>query len=844
MNTKQSMAVRLLACVATALLALVLLPGVAWAADDDLTISIAYDKDFYSEGETVRATVIGTNTSGVVVEDARLVATIPNGFVAREANSATAQSMSAGGSLTLDLTLVRQSGTKLTGTSKKTGSSTKDRASAVAESSQTNLAQTGDGTSSTWLLVAGGLAVLVAGIVLARRGRKSERTLIAIVAIAALSSSLAVPEPQRAWAQSAKRESVQQQESLAMTYANVGVDLSATMTGTKVTPTSDDTPTPAPTPDPTPTPTPDQTPAPTPDSTPVPDPAPTPTPKKATIHVMHINDTHGYYKRNKDNKAIGYSALKALKDKTEPDLLLDAGDTFHGQSFATVEQGESIARLMDAVGVDATTPGNHDWSYGDARLKELDQNHAFSILAGNVRAKDGSRYFKNDYVVKDVASDEGTKVRVGILGVSGESFYGMAASANVSHLQQFSDAAVRANELATELRKEKGCNVVIALAHYDDPESLIAKTSGLDAVIAGHQHIKIDRTSSSAKGLVKDKDNHGVALVEADYYFHYVGTLDLVLNDTDGNDTWDGIDTKETLVDYEKAVADDLANSGIDDLVQAIEDGEKTTLERRVGTSSRGYDYPFRKTNVEDVADLKLSWEWLRTRDEPIGRVVTAAYLDYTGADLALENAGDIRGGVPSGDVSYQDVLSISPYGDTLETRKLTGKQLRNTLEHSLDIMLACRGVYDKQEAYVRQKLDDGKSMQEALEGAASTYSWPRNSGDVLVLGGATLSVDWSKPTGSRITSCSMVRGDAIDDSATYIVAVNSYVPTGAANEYSDLANAAIDKEWGTCENALRTFVAKEGWENSVTELTGTLSGLGVASEEAVEPAQEEVVSE
>ena len=104
--------------------------------------------------------------------------------------------------------------------------------------------------------------------------------------------------------------------------------------------------------------------------------------------------------------------------------------------------------------------------------------------------------------------------------------------------------------------------------------------------------------------------------------------------------------------------------------------------------------------------------------------------------------------------------------------------------------------------------------------------------------------MDWSKPTGSRITGCSLVKGCALDDNATYTVAVNSYVPTGASDEYPDLANAAIDKEWGTCENALRTLIAKEGWEDRVTELTGTLSGLSVASEEAGEPAQEEVVSE
>lgn len=64
-----------------------------------------------------------------------------------------------------------------------------------------------------------------------------------------------------------------------------------------------------------------------------------------TVTVMHTNDIHGYYSY-KDGTCIGFSALKALVDEEDPDLLLDAGDTFHGQSFATVTQGTSIAELM------------------------------------------------------------------------------------------------------------------------------------------------------------------------------------------------------------------------------------------------------------------------------------------------------------------------------------------------------------------------------------------------------------------------------------------------------------------------------------------------------------------
>lgn len=121
--------------------------------------------------------------------------------------------------------------------------------------------------------------------------------------------------------------------------------------------------------------------------------------KSTEIHIVHTNDIHGYYKSTSGGQ-IGFDAVKTIADKENADLILDAGDTFHGQSFATVEEGKSIAELMDAVGYDAMTPGNHDWSYSADRLRELDRESSFTILASNVADTNGNRYFDNNFYIK------------------------------------------------------------------------------------------------------------------------------------------------------------------------------------------------------------------------------------------------------------------------------------------------------------------------------------------------------------------------------------------------------------------------------------------------------------
>lgn len=121
-----------------------------------------------------------------------------------------------------------------------------------------------------------------------------------------------------------------------------------------------------------------------------------------TVTVMHTNDIHGSYKyshnESKGTGTVGFDGLAVLYSAqgNAPDLLLDAGDTFHGQSFATMSEGKSIAELMDtfyADGYDATTPGNHDWSYGADRLRTMTGSSTtstpFAMLCANATSSNG-----------------------------------------------------------------------------------------------------------------------------------------------------------------------------------------------------------------------------------------------------------------------------------------------------------------------------------------------------------------------------------------------------------------------------------------------------------------------
>lgn len=491
--------------------------------------------------------------------------------------------------------------------------------------------------------------------------------------------------------------------------------------------------------------------------------------KSTEIHIVHTNDIHGYYKSTSGGQ-IGFDAVKTIADKENADLILDAGDTFHGQSFATVEEGKSIAELMDAVGYDAMTPGNHDWSYSADRLRELDRESSFTILASNVADTNGNRYFDNNFYIKNVTADDGTKVRVGVFGVIDEDFYTSTSAKNVENVR-FENSAETATAYANFLRDDENCDIILALTHNANPEKFIAETSGIDAVIAGHQHILIDKYCT-------DSDGKSVKLVEANCFFKNVGVLTLTYSNEKG--VTDAVEKT-----YSSADTQGMSDEKIASDISAIEKREQSVLSEVIGESSREYAY---------------SWEELRTSEQEIGRIVTAAYLDFTGADVAMENAGGIRSGIPKGNVTYSDLISISPYGNVLVEKELTGQQIIDILEFSVDLMKKNNAVYDLQ----KQAIKDGEDPYQ--------YSWPDNSGSVMQFSGLSAVYDYSKPYGARVSDVK-IGGKAIDTLKTYRVVSNNYAFD--SSDYGDVASLTTVKEYTTCEQILRDYIGNGDFEKA-----------------------------
>ena len=331
--------------------------------------------------------------------------------------------------------------------------------------------------------------------------------------------------------------------------------------------------------------------------------------------------------------------------------------------------------------------------------------------------------------------------------------------------------------------RERNRRACIELSAKNDRLNVAAQVDGVDLWLCGHEHIELSES-------VTTPDGSKTYVSESGHYLNSVGLIDLTCTmDEDGSVH---VDYEKTSVDYE-AAQNYPKDASVTDVLDTIKAENETALNRVIGTSP---------------VELDGVWEHIRIGQTNLGNVITDAYLLATGADIAFENAGGIRASIAAGTVTYGDVINVSPYGNYVVTKKLTGAQIKEMLESSLTIQKNCIVANDSGE----------------------WDAWPNDSGSYLQVGGIIVRFDPAQPAGARVLSVQK-DGQELDDTKEYTVAVNNYL--AGSDSYPQLANAAEIGEYSCCEELLIQFF--EQGSDAVTA-SAAKQNMIQTTKETVEP--------
>lgn len=232
--------------------------------------------------------------------------------------------------------------------------------------------------------------------------------------------------------------------------------------------------------------------------------------------ILHTNDTHSCvmpYSANLADTLVAdrggflrrVTMIKAEREKHPTLLYLDSGDFSQGSAYYTLFRGEVETGLMNLMGCDAATLGNHEWDSGMERLAELARKAQFPLLCANYDFS-GTPL---DGLVKPYTVVTRDSLRIGIFALAPK----LEGLVDVKNYQQtrYLDPVSTALTTATLLKEQEHCDVVICISHLgwgkDGDIPMINGSRYIDLVLGGHTH-----TAFRDLRYVKDLDGRDVAV--------------------------------------------------------------------------------------------------------------------------------------------------------------------------------------------------------------------------------------------------------------------------------------------------------------------------------------------
>ena len=364
-------------------------------------------------------------------------------------------------------------------------------------------------------------------------------------------------------------------------------------------------------------------------------------PAAKDIVVLYTNDAHCGIE-----DGMGYQGLSAAKRALlaagNKVLLVDNGDAVQGDTIGTLSKGEYIIDIMNKLGYDVATPGNHEFDYGMDQFNKLVEKADFEYISCNFVDKDGNPVLK-PYVIKDVDG-----VKIAFVGIStpktittSTPTYFQDGEGNYifGFLQdETGEKLYTAVQNAVDAARKEGAKYVIAMAHLGieadcqpwTSSDVIVNTSGIDALLDGHSH------STIAGDIVKNKEGKDVILTSTGTKLANIGCLTI---SADGK-------VSSTLIN----------DDGVGETISEIKKGYEEMVNTVVAS-----------TKVELTTNDPVTGERMVRRQETnLGDLCADAYRTLSGADVALVNGGGIRANIPAGDITYGQIIAVHPYGNEM----------------------------------------------------------------------------------------------------------------------------------------------------------------------------------
>jgi len=404
-----------------------------------------------------------------------------------------------------------------------------------------------------------------------------------------------------------------------------------------------------------------------------------------TLTILHTNDFHARFKpiskydnncgddANAEGKCFGgtarlISAVRDARARAANSILVDGGDQFQGTLYYTYYKGKVAAEMMNRIGYDAMTVGNHEFDDGPEVLRGFMDAVSFPVLMSNA---DVSREPSLQDVLKKSTVIERGGERIGLIGLTPEDTDEIAKPGdNISFTDPVPAVQAEIDRLSAE-----GVNKIIVLSHsgYDVDLRIARETTGVDVIVGGHSNTYLSNTSEKAVGPYPTMVND-TAIVQAYAYGKFLGELNVTFDDSGRIKAASG----EPLI-MDKAVQEDA------------------TIVTRLDELAVPLDAIRNRVVANAAAAINGDRAVCRVQECEMGNLVADAMLDAVaakGVQIAIANSGGLRASIDAGEVTMGEVLTVLPFQNTLSTFRVSGQTVIDALENGVSQVEEVKGRF------------------------------------------------------------------------------------------------------------------------------------------------------
>ncbi|XP_006823452.1 snake venom 5'-nucleotidase-like [Saccoglossus kowalevskii] len=501
------------------------------------------------------------------------------------------------------------------------------------------------------------------------------------------------------------------------------------------------------------------------------------------LTLLHTNDVHARFEETDVNsgscdeseKAAGecyagvsrrMTEVERIRERDENVLLLDAGDEYQGTMWFFVYKGKATSHFMNWLDYDAMAIGNHEFDNGIDGLTPFLDNVTFPVLSANIDDTDEpsiqGKYSKSTVLTRG-------NEKIAIIGYTTTETPVISSPGKLKFLNEVDAIQQELNRLKNE---DPTINKFIALGHSGivvDIE-IANKVVGIDVVIGGHSNTFLYTGVPPSTEVPMDEypilihpphDSNLDVLVVQDYaYGKYLGELEVTFDDDGNLIGWHG---NPILLDNSTAEDPDTL-SEIMKWTQPLEEYRYNIIGR---------------TNVNLIGDRMVC----RLEECNMGNMVTDAVIHenikypdevkWNHVSMAIWNSGGIRASLEIGDITVAELMTVFPFGNTVDIIVLKGEHLLGALEHSVH-----------------------------------RYSAIQAHGEFLQMSGIRVEYDITRPSGDRVVDVQVQCVECenhvpvyepLDLNKEYAVITTNFIANGG-DGYDVIRDNKIEHETGSME--------------------------------------------